>query len=125
MFLAFFLSSVLFFLLSLSPSLSLSLSFFLGCLLASSFLFICLFLIQFFFLSFFIRWIPDVRMVSVALYSFCFFLSHQFRFYFFSVNSYFLVFAPVGLFSDSLFSAVFLLCFQPSFFLSFGFFSYF
>ena len=65
---------------------------------------------------FFLRWVPDVLMVFVVLYSFCFFLSHLFRFFvhFFLLIPFSLL-APVGYLPDSCFFSVFLHCFQPSF----------
>ena len=68
------------------------------------------------FLSFFLRWVPDILMLSVALCSFCFFMSLQLHFFvlFFSLIRFFCLSPPLA-FSQARFFC-FPLCFQPSFF---------
>ena len=110
------------------PPPPLSLSLFFSRLFANFFFSFCLSVFNSIFVSyrFFLRWVPDVLLFSVALFSFCFFLSHQIRFLllFFSFIHYFLLLAPVG------FLQAYFFCFSSplsTFFcsLSFGLISYF
>ena len=69
----------------------------------------------FYFLLFFLQWVP-VLMFFVALYSFCFFLSHQLRFFFNFLSLIPFFSLPLAFSHTLVFFSVFLLCFRLSFF---------